>query len=658
VTTAPRRPITPATAAEWRRRRAADGQQAPAADDEEPSQGFRVPAYAATLPSQNGDSGGFAQSQRAGLAAMFRIAEADAPPRPVLAAEPGAAQPEPSSSPKSQVVPATLVRQATPVTPPISAPERPGTSVPSASRSAGRSQTRGTQTDQEPRAAGNSSRFGYAPRLLLAVILTVQACLSVRLLNANTAFQDEALYLWAGHLEWAHWLHGATIPQFPAYFSGAPVIYPPIGALADGIGGLMAARVLSLCFMLGATTLLWATASKLYGRTAAFFGAGLWAVLGPTQFLGAFATFDSMSLLLISLATWCAVHSMHREDATRWMLGGAVALALANAAKYASALFDPVVIAIAILAAFPRPGGKAAAGHGASITTYVTALLVSLITLGGSYYWAGLRATTLARADGTNRATVVLHHSWAWIGAVMVAAAVGVALSIVRERQLHRKALLSVLACAGLLVPLEQAHIHTTTSLTKHVDFGAWFAAIAAGYAVDRLVTLIGSKPFRAAVLGAGAAALVAAAAVGLGQAQTFFDEWPNASAFIASLRPLMTATGGRLLIETASDAEYYLPAGSDWERWSSTFSIVLPSGRTIGHTGGITNSGTPTVYARYIARGYFSLVALNFQETPELDRDLANDLDHNSAYQLIASVPYGAGRYIIWRYEPNGAGS
>ena len=57
--------------------------------------------------------------------------------------------------------------------------------------------------------------------------------LSLLLVRADTAFQDEALYLWAGHLQWAHWLHGAAVPPFAYYFSGAPVIYPPLGALAD-----------------------------------------------------------------------------------------------------------------------------------------------------------------------------------------------------------------------------------------------------------------------------------------------------------------------------------------------------------------------------------------------------------------------------------------
>ena len=122
-------------------------------------------------------------------------------------------------------------------------------------------------------------RRAAGPRWALGVVLLIQAGLSVRLVWTDTAFQDEALYLRAGHLEWAHWLHHAPIPDFPAYFSGAPVAYPLLGALADDAGGLAAARLLSLAFMLGATALLWATthpALRATGRAA-----GLRAVRHP-----------------------------------------------------------------------------------------------------------------------------------------------------------------------------------------------------------------------------------------------------------------------------------------------------------------------------------------------------------------------------------------
>ena len=162
----------------------------------------------------------------------------------------------------------------------------------------------------------------------LLAVLVVQAVLSLRLVRADTAFEDEAAYLWAGHLEWAHLLHGIPLPHFPSYFSGAPVIYPPIGALADSVGGLTAARILSLAFMLGATVALWATTRRLFGQRAAFFAAALFAVSGPTLHLGSFATYDAMSVFLVTLAAWLVVRARRtagrdRLDDRGWSRAGA-----------------------------------------------------------------------------------------------------------------------------------------------------------------------------------------------------------------------------------------------------------------------------------------------------------------------------------------------
>ena len=224
----------------------------------------------------------------------------------------------------------------------------------------------------------------------LLAVLAVQAALSVRLLRADTAFQDEALYLWAGHLQWAHWLHGTSVPPFPYYFSGAPVIYPPLGALADSIGGLAAARVLSLVFMLGATGLAWGTTARLFGRRAAFFAAALFAVLGPTLHLGAFATYDAMALFLIALAAWFVVRAGDRGDAVGWMVAAGAALALANAAAYSSILFDVFVLVLAVLvAAGPRPGGRVAARRAATVLVVTAALLTAGLLLGGGSYLSG-----------------------------------------------------------------------------------------------------------------------------------------------------------------------------------------------------------------------------------------------------------------------------
>src|SRR5580700_1740963 len=253
---------------------------------------------------------------------------------------------------------------------------------------------------RQPRVLGRHAP-GWWP---LVAVLIVQAALSIRLLRADTAFEDEATYLWAGHLEWAHWLHGTPLPQFPAYFSGAPVLYPPIGALADSIGGLTGARILSLIFMLGATVALWATTGRLFGRRAAFFAAALFAVLGPTLHLGAFATYDAMSIFLIALAAWLVVQAGERQDATVWMIAAGVALALADATAYTYALLDIVVLLLALVTAFPQPGGKFAASRPVTILAVTVAILTPALLIGGSRYYHGIGQTTIFRTVGSDSA--------------------------------------------------------------------------------------------------------------------------------------------------------------------------------------------------------------------------------------------------------------
>jgi hypothetical protein len=496
----------------------------------------------------------------------------------------------------------------------------------------------------------------------LLAVLAVQALLSLRLVRADTAFEDEATYLWAGHLEWAHWLHGVPVPPFAAYFSGAPVIYPPVGALADSAGGLVGARLLALVFMLAATALLWGTAGRLFGRRAAFFASALFAVSGPTLHLGAFATYDALSVMLVALAAWCAVHPGHRGEGTGWMVAAGAALAVANAAAYSSALFDPVVVALAVLSAAPL-GGRLAARRCGTLVITVVVLLTAGVLAGGSPYITGFEQTTLARVGGADSALLVLGNAWSWTGLIVLLAAGGVITSWASRQGWARTSLLAVLAAAAVLGPLEQARVHTLASLNKHVCLGAWFAAIAAGYAVDRLLAAAPVGRSRALTAGACIAALVFPVALGATQSKTFSTNWPNASGFIAVFRPLADHGNGRLLVEDASIARYYLPAGGQWQRWSSTRNIVLPSGASTGgpsSRAGVTGAGNAGVFAEFLTHGYFSYVALNYADTTALDRQITADLRHNSHYHIIDVVPYGTeisptgqGTYVIWRYRP-----
>jgi Dolichyl-phosphate-mannose-protein mannosyltransferase len=483
----------------------------------------------------------------------------------------------------------------------------------------------------------------------LIAILTVQAVLSIRLIRGNTAYQDEAMYLWAGHLMWAHWLHGAAIPPFQAYFGGAPVLYPPIGAIADGLGGLEAARGLSLAMMLGVTSLLWTITRRLYGQRAAFFAAGLFAVAGPVLLLGAFAACDSLSLLLLAIAAWCAVRAGQRSDATGWMIAGGIALALANAAQYTSLVLDPVVVLLAVLVAYPKPGGKSALGRGATMLTMVLTLLMIGILVGGTYYVTGADLTLSPAAYGSGSAATTLAKQGIWTGTIVALALCGVAAAWF-GKSARQRWLITLLAAAALIVPTEQVILGMAPTLGNFAVPGIFFAAMAAGFGVDWLCAAVKDRTAQVVVTGAFAVALAFPAIFGAHQSKALATSWPNSGSFTAILGPLIDGGDGHLLIEDPRVAEYYLPSGKQWARWSSTWD-VHSSGRDIT-ADSVATPGSPAEFKDLISDGYFSVVALNFADTTALDHRLEQFIKANPHYHIAEVVPYGQGPYVIWRWE------
>jgi hypothetical protein len=467
----------------------------------------------------------------------------------------------------------------------------------------------------------------------LLVVLAVQAVLSLRLVWSATAFQDEALYLRAGHLEWAHWLHHVPIPRFPAYFSGAPVLYPPLAAAADSLGGLAAARLLSLCFMLGVTGLLWATTARLYGRRAALLASGLFATLAGTQFLGAFATFDALALFLLALAAWLGVRAADRPFRTRTALlvAAGIILAAANTTKYATALFAPVVFVVVSLAVWRRREG------GAWLTAMVTmlcpwiALAGIAIRAGGRDYWRGVTASTLARPQADTAVTTVLRSAYIWTSLILLLAVLG---AVLAARAGGRGKLLpAVLTVAAVLAPAGQARLHTTVGLQKHVVFGAWFAAIAAGYAMARLSRVDPGYGWAAVM----ALPIAASTLFGsMGQAAGLYGVWPNAADAVRVLSSAVRSHPGNYLAEDYDVEAYYLRTQVPWRRWSNTYYFsyhgLLP--------------GAPS-YTAAIDRHYFALVILNFGDTKTTDLQVTADMRKAGGYYVLAH----AGQFTIWAW-------
>jgi hypothetical protein len=476
--------------------------------------------------------------------------------------------------------------------------------------------------------------------LLLLTVLAIQAGLSVRLLWANTAFNDEALYLWSGRWEIAHLLHGATIPQFQRYFSGAPVIYPIIGAIADEHGGLTAARLLSLAFMLGTTILLFGATARLFGWRAAVCAAAVFGFLGPVQFLGSFATYDAMAIFLLALASCLVIMARGRVSEPLLILGGLL-LALADATKYATTLWDPVVIVLAGLTA-TRGGWLRRSVRSVRLAGYTGGAVAVALLIGGRSYVAGILFTTLARQAGTVSSGSVLRDAAPWIGIVLLLAM----RSVVVARGRREQALCATLAVAVLLAPIEQARIHTSISLQKHVAFGAWFGAIAAGYVLARATE--DSKYWKWRIAPATAAVVLG---LGMLQASTFDARWPDTFRATSVMSRVVAGTRGPILAEEDEVFRFYLR---------------LPPGRTYTLKGFYywdvrarkELTGIPALRLA-IQHHYFEDIELDYSFPNEIsyERAIAAAVRATPGYRLIARIPWRDGSasnfFQIWTYKP-----
>jgi Dolichyl-phosphate-mannose-protein mannosyltransferase len=506
---------------------------------------------------------------------------------------------------------------------------------------------------------------GYVPsrrrtavsRLSLLAILCLQALLSLRL--HNTAFEDEALYLYVGRLETAHLLHGAALPgSYAAYFSGAPVLYPILAAALNAVGGLALARGLSLAEMLAITAMLYSCARFLFNERTALCAAALFSVATPVLFLGNFATFDATSLFLLASATTIAV----RTSRCRWPLFTLAAplAALAVTVKYAGLMFVPTIAVLPVLAGWPALRGWAgrhrawlAAGYPVAFCAVVAGLLYGALLLGGHDYLNALSTTTTARAAGTTPALTILRESGEWGGIIAGLAAFGTVAYTRRVRTepdeliapaggpLRRVVLGAVLTGTALLAPAYQLHLHTDVSLHKHVGFGLFFAAPMAGLGLARLV----GDHFRKPQI--GITVWSAALAIGMMQSAHLYHGWPSSGPLVRALSAYLQP-GARYLVEVPEVPVYYLEGRADARasQFYSTFVITYPTGhgRVLTGAEGFTAA---------IRAGYFHVVAYSGDVTPATDSAIAKTLARSRAYRRAAVVHLsdadGPVTYDIW---------
>ena len=502
----------------------------------------------------------------------------------------------------------------------------------------------------------------------LTFILALQAGLSLSLIWANTAFPDEADYLWVGKTLIGHAMHGTAWPTTYAHqtLSGLPYFYPVLGAIANTIGGLAGARILSLVFMLCSTVLVYSSTNRLFDRNTAVAAAALWSVFAPTLQLGAFATYDAMSVMLTALAVWSIIRTVgSRRRGEMVALSGAV-LALAEVTAYSGVIMIPIVVIFAFLIWVPVMGAKQASFCTAWLTGACVVVFCGIMTVGKT--WQGIFTTVLSRQVSPGDASSALHvfdDSWTYSGLIAILALVGVVFAV-SEGNRGRSIQVAFFAAIALIIPIAQAHEGTAVSLKKHLAYGAIFAVMAAAYSLGKIARSLPAQRF--SIIACCVVALIYPAVNGFQQSQSWYQSWPNEGSLLSKLEPLLKPNS--VLAVQLTDGNYLCPyyfadMGNAWENCVrgvtiGTIEQAKPDIVVIGYQASISPPGhlsSDLLLSPDVSQSDF-LAAINGAlgattggeaELPQITKIL----ETSGNYRLVATGPYNSNQssadYTIW---------
>jgi len=483
--------------------------------------------------------------------------------------------------------------------------------------------------------------------LPLILILAMQAIISVATLH-NTAFQDEALYLYAGRQIFRYWMGGPVpLDHYAFYFSGYPGAYPVIGGVLDMVGGLELARSFSLLCMMGVNAIIYYSTQKFFQRLAAILASATYASLGTVLFVGRLATFDALCLFLIVLATACAYQAgTSRHPWLALMMGPLLVLSVL--AKYAAMLFTLPVLGILVFCSL------AFLGWWRMLLRLAMAIVTLVISLVVAYHFIDKAAFHAIAGSTTNRVALIqkspqelFMHVLQMGGIVYAAALLGLVLVFLHYQRFRLIALL--LFASSWLMPAYHIYKLEAVSLDKHLAFGLFFAMPLAGCALAWLSGYV-QRTFSHAngrYWVAGFSVVLVVFILGLQQSQTIYASWANTSDLSYVLHTQMRDGSGRFLVEDIEVARYDAQDITEPWQWNGVlyFYYVNAAHQQL--------LGDPAL-TQAIKDRYFALVELSFNYQPAEALFIAQQMAVSRNYDLIARVlfqnSFGTGHFYIWR--------
>lgn len=490
-------------------------------------------------------------------------------------------------------------------------------------------------TEEQP--LDTLTRRSWLGRGAILTVIAVNAVLALR--DSNSAFQDEADYIYAGHLELDHLLHG--VPEtagFNNHFSGVPAVYPVLAALIDSVGGLTLVRLFSLAAIAGTILLLYSATRRLFDVRIACCAIALYGVTEPTIFLANFATFDAPVLFLLSLAIWIVVVTAPRRGFH--YLWAAPVLGVAIAFKYFAAVWVGPIALMAALVALPHRGRRAF-WRFAALPALTYGLVAGAFLAGGHGFVHDALYNASSRVNGHQR---VMHLVWPtlqWIGMLFGAALLGAVLYVLDPRtertaeapdpcpsRLNRAAL-GVVLVGSALIPLAIAlKIGSNESLNRHVGYGMLLAAPMAGFG---LAKIIGGHFSRLQI---GIAIWLVTLVLGVQQARDQYDSWPTTTPLNTVLAAYYHPSD-KVFVDVDEAEVYYLHAWDDTDKWTTIYWFSY----TTKHGQHLVNG---PAYAQAIKDGYFDIIA--YDASYRYSTAFDSTVRHLTFPQMIAA----SGRYRL----------
>jgi len=479
--------------------------------------------------------------------------------------------------------------------------------------------------------AQRSLRILISSPTWLGVICTVFVTNTLRIGENRNPFQDEGLYLFMGHRMIDHILHGAHLSEYPGtYFSGAPGLYPVVGALADSIDGVPAARLVSLFFICVAIIATYGIGKELFGKLSALLGAGAFALCGSVMFIAQLATLDAMALCLLAIGCWLALYSAN-HDKLLWAPIVALILTGAFLTKYATAVYVPGIATLAMLLAWNHIRWGALR-RAALIVAATAAGVFFVLTFWAADLKRGIISTTAHRNPmSPSPREELVWYVIQWVGPWLLLALLG-ALT-----QMRRWPISVVLLILSVIGPLQQIRIAEGTSLSKHVALGIVFAAPLIGSLFAWLIT-------RSRWMGVPATVAVAATLMlfGANYAGQFLTTWVDDRKIVAQLREEIAISPHKAILgEEPSAQRYALRALTAPEQWNDTFSLLY------GNKSGLA------AYREAIDQTHFGTIYLTLN-TPN-GKKINEYLTYSQTpYRLSEKLPFYrhgqyAGQYLVW---------